>query len=85
MDRFTGSCLCGNVRIEASGAAYRVGISTDRGSETCMARPSPRAPPRTCRRFGPWQCRKCSLSGPPIAPAAGQGGVDGVPVPALLI
>src|SRR5512135_1443342 len=26
MDRFTGSCLCGNVRIVASGLPYRVGI-----------------------------------------------------------
>lgn len=26
MDRFTGSCLCGNVRIQASGRPYRVGI-----------------------------------------------------------
>ncbi|HEX8307954.1 MAG TPA: GFA family protein [Allosphingosinicella sp.] len=26
MDRFTGSCLCGNVRIEAAGRPYRVGL-----------------------------------------------------------
>jgi len=26
MDRFTGSCLCGNVRIQASGRPYRVGL-----------------------------------------------------------
>lgn len=26
MERFTGGCQCGNVRIEASGLPYRVGI-----------------------------------------------------------
>ena len=26
MDRFTGGCVCGNVRIVASGRPYRVGI-----------------------------------------------------------
>ena len=26
MDRFTGGCLCGGLRIEASGQPYRVGI-----------------------------------------------------------
>jgi hypothetical protein len=26
MDRFTGGCLCGNVRIEVSGRPYRVGL-----------------------------------------------------------
>ncbi len=26
MDRYAGGCLCGNVRIVASGASYRVGI-----------------------------------------------------------
>ncbi|MBC3374902.1 GFA family protein [Pseudomonas sp. SWRI92] len=26
MDRFTGGCLCGNIRIEASGRPYRIGL-----------------------------------------------------------
>lgn len=26
MDRFTGGCLCGDIRIQATGAPYRVGM-----------------------------------------------------------
>ena len=26
MDRFTGGCFCGDIRIEATGAPYRVGL-----------------------------------------------------------
>lgn len=28
MDRFTGGCLCGNVRVVASGLPYRAGFVT---------------------------------------------------------
>ena len=32
MDRFTGGCLCGDIRIVASGLPYRVGIQHQRRS-----------------------------------------------------
>jgi hypothetical protein len=43
MDRFTGGCLCGNVRIVASGLPYRVGLCLSRLPQASWSPLSPSA------------------------------------------